>query len=231
MISIIVPIHNNEKTLPLCLESIFNQTVKPTEIILVDDGSADNSLEVLKQITNKESELRIKIVEQQNKGAPAARNNGFDESRGEFILFLDADVIMEPEMLEKMLEALRANPENSYAYCSFKLGRHKMIAQKFDAQKLKEVNYISTMSLIRRAHFPRFDESLKKFQDWDLWLTMLEKGHTGVAIEEILFKAIPNKQGMSHWLPKFAYKLPFFKPKSVKEYEKRREIIRKKHNL
>lgn len=231
MISIIIPIHNNAKTLPKCLPSIFAQTVKPAEIIFVDDGSKDYSLEILKKIIDeKNPDVKTKIVRQVNKGAPAARNRGFDESSGKFVLFLDADVIMKPEMLEKMLKALKNNPGCSYAYSSFKLGQHKMKAQKFDAQKLKKINYISTMSLIEREHFPRFDESLKKFQDWDLWLTMLEKDHTGVATKEILFKAIPNKKGMSRWLPKFAYKLPW-KFGVVKEYDKRREIIKKKHGL
>ena len=86
-------------------------------------------------------------------------------------------------------------------------------------------------SFIRREHFSSvgWDESIKKLQDWDLWLTMLEQGHTGIWIGQILFKAQTGGT-MSSWLPSFAYKLFPFLP-SVKKYKKAVKIIKKKHGL
>ena len=79
-----------------------------------------------------------------------------------------------------------------------------------------------------------WDESLKKFQDWDLWLTMLEQNHKGKWISEVLFTAQTGGT-MSNWLPSFIYKIPWdkigWKPKTVKKYEEAKEIIRKKHGL
>ncbi len=95
--------------------------------------------------------------------------------------------------------------------------------------------YIHTTALIRREHFPGFDEKIKKFQDWDLWLTMLEQGHEGIWLPEVLFKVYTQKDGLSSWLPKFFYRIPWKKLgiriKAIEKYEKAREIIKKKHQL
>ena len=88
---------------------------------------------------------------------------------------------------------------------------------------------------MRRNDFPYFDKNLKRFQDWDLWLTMLEKNKIGIYIPEILFVVIPHKNGISFWLPAFAYKKPFsFLPglrRKVKAFEDAKKIVMIKHNL
>jgi len=230
MISIIIPAYQHRKEIEECLKSIFHQTFKDYEIIVVNDGSTDNILEVLEKYKNK-----IKIISQENKGAAAARNVGYANSQGEFILFCDADVILKPEMLEKLLNALKNNPDKSYAYSSFKFGWKKFKCGEFDAEKLKKINYIHTSALIRREHFPKFDESLKKFQDWDLWLTMLENNYYGIWMPKVLFKIKPRKTGISHWLPGFFYKCPFKKlgicSQIINDYEKAKEIIYRKHQI
>ena len=88
-ISIIIPIYNSEKYLPLCLNSVINQTLFNIEIICINDGSTDNSLPILKEYQNKVN--RIKIIDQQNKGSGIARNNGIKISKGKFITFMDSD--------------------------------------------------------------------------------------------------------------------------------------------
>ena len=95
--------------------------------------------------------------------------------------------------------------------------------------------YIMTTSLIRAKDFPGFDESLKKFQDWDLWLTMLEQNKTGVWVPEILFSVAPRKSGMSSWLPSFVHKIPWpifgWMPREVRRYREAEQIIREKYSL
>lgn len=225
MISVIIPCYNSVRTIKKCLDSIFKQTYQEFEVIVVDDGSTDNLLEVLTGYGNK-----LIILQQENKGAPTARNYGFKISRGEFVIFLDADIIMKPQMLEKMFSALKDNPQASFAYSSFRFGWKKFKLWAFDVEKLKQIPYIHTSSLIRREAFPGFDPSLKKFQDWDLFLTIIEKGGTGVFIPEVLFK-IKSGGTMSSWLPKFVYKQSKLKFKTKDKYLVSKEIIKKKHNL
>lgn len=99
-ISIIMPVYNIEKYLKECLDSILNQTFRDYEIICVDDGSKDNSLNILNEYAKKDS--RFKIISQENAGAGAARNNGLKLAQGEYVQFLDADDYFEPTMLEEM---------------------------------------------------------------------------------------------------------------------------------
>ncbi len=228
MISIIIPTYNQSKKLDKCLESIKVQTYDNYEIIVVNDGSSDNTVEVARKYKTIFG-LKFEYFEQENRGAPAARNYGAQRARGEFLLFCDDDIIMRPDMLEIMLNTLKENPNASYVYSSFKYGRKTFRLWPFSVEKLREMPYIHTCSLIRKEHFPGFDENIKRLQDWDLWLTMLECGYKGVWIDKVLFKVQPGGT-MSYWLPSFAYKIFPFLPR-VKKYKQAVEIIKKKHNL
>lgn len=88
-VSVIIPVYNVEKYLDDCLENVVNQTLKDIEIICVNDGSTDNSLEILQKYENQDS--RIKIINKENGGLSSARNAGLKEAKGEYILFLDSD--------------------------------------------------------------------------------------------------------------------------------------------
>lgn len=233
MISVIIPVYNHASVLGRCLASLAEQTLLPGEVIVVDDGSTDDFEKIAAEISKDEKfkNLNIKIIRQQNRGAGAARNRGFAESTGELVIFWDADTIACPEMLEKMKVALDANSVASFAYGQFKFGWKTMKSRPFDAVALKKENYIDTTSLLRRTDFSGFDESLKRFQDWDLWLALLEKNKTGVFVPEVLFKKlVAGRKGMSHWQPSFFYRLPW-KSKAVKDYEAAKEIVRRKHGL
>ncbi len=222
-ISIIIPVYNHARELPRALQSIFNQTFKDLEVIVVDDGSTDDLSSALAGFQD-----RIKVISQENRGAAAARNAGARLAGGEYIIFWDADVVAQPAMLQKMARILEERPETSFVYCSFKFGWKKFNCGPFDQAKLKKINYITTTTLLRRRDFPGFDASLKKFQDWDLWLTMTEQGKGGYWVPEVLFTAKPRRGGMSAWLPSFLYWLPL--PR-VKDYYYWRQVINKKHQL
>lgn len=88
-VSIIIPVYNVEKYLQRCLESIVNQTLQDIEIICVNDGSKDGSIEILEKFALKDS--RIKLITQENAGVSAARNTGLDIAQGEYVMFLDGD--------------------------------------------------------------------------------------------------------------------------------------------
>jgi hypothetical protein len=228
MISIVIPVYNQAKKLAKCLDSITEQSYKNYEVIVVNDGSQENIGVVIDKFKPVFG-AKLKYLMQNNQGAPVARNHGAKEAKGDFLLFCDADLVMQPNMLQTMLKTLKNNERASYAYSSFKFGPKTFKLWDFDEAKLKQMPYITTTSLIRTKDFPGFDENLKKFQDWDLWLTMLEQGHTGVWIDEVLF-SVAGGGTMSSWLPSPAYKLmPWLGP--VRKYKKAMEIIKKKHNL
>ena len=231
-VSVIIPTYEHAETIGACLDAVFAQTYSPIEVIVVDDGSTDNTQEVLKQYVGK-----IISIKQENQGSNPTRNRGLQEAKGEFVIFVDADVIMVPDMLEKMKKSLDEHPEASYAYSGFSFGWKTFWGTAFSAEKLKKMNFIHSTSLVRRADFPGFDNAIKRLQDWDVWLTMLEHGKKGILVPGVLFKVGIHGTSRigSAWLPKFAYQIPWnlspWKPTSIKKYEAAREIIAKKHHL
>lgn len=236
LISIIIPVYNHANTIKKCLETVvkLSNPQLSLEIIIVNDGSADNFSEIIKKILSSSPEisaLNPKIINQENLGAPAARNRGFLESTGDFVIFVDADTICYPKMLQEMYRSLELHPEASYAYSQFYFGWKKIQSHNFDPELLKKINYIDTTSLIRRKDFVPFDETLHRFQDWDLWLTLLENKKNGIFVPKVLFKKmVGGRQGISSWLPKFFYNLPFSISR-VKKYKEAREIVLRKHGL
>ena len=109
-----------------------------------------------------------------------------------------------------------------------------MPAREFNIEELKENNFIHTTSLIRRKDVMAWDESLKRFQDWDLWLTMSEEGKSGVWVDDELFTVLGGGT-MSKWLPRLAYRAPFkwlpFVSKSVFKYEEAKKTVLQKHKI
>lgn len=106
-VTIVVPIYNVSKYLDACITSIINQTFKDLEIILVNDGSKDNSLDICKKYSEFDS--RIKILDKENGGLSSARNFGLDAATGEYILFLDGDDFLEQDTIEFALNKLEKN--------------------------------------------------------------------------------------------------------------------------
>ena len=107
-VSVIVPVYNVEKFLSRCLESLLNQTLKDIEIICINDGSTDKSLEILKtyiQQTSSPPPSKLKIISTENKGQSAARNLGLKMARGEYIGFVDADDWVDLDFFEKLYDA------------------------------------------------------------------------------------------------------------------------------
>lgn len=140
-------------------------------------------------------------------GAPKKRNDGFKKSTQPFVFFCDNDILLPKNHLRKLFNALEKNNNVGYAYSGYigiVLTQNHPLKQNytiptipFNAERLKQGNYISTMSLIRRELFPMFDENLKRLQDYDLYLTMLEKGIKGIAVPDNEFFAYYLDQGIT----------------------------------
>lgn len=122
--SVIMPLYNKERYLKKAIESVIAQTYRDFELIITDDGSTDNSLEVVRGL--KKEDRRLKILTQSNSGVAVARNNGVAASKGEYLCFLDADDWWEPMFLEEMDGLIKDNPDAGlYAtnYVYFKPGK------------------------------------------------------------------------------------------------------------
>jgi len=194
LVSVVIPHYNCPELLVKCLASLTRQTYNAMEVVVVDDGS-DNPERVRIIVDSYKPLLPIRLMEHsRNLGAPAARNHGAELCRGEYIFFLDADCELYSKSIERMVTALLDNSDADFAYGGFRWGDTIIPPRKFDVEVLRRRNYITTMSLIRRAKFPGFDERLRRHQDWDLWLTMTQKGSRGVCVDEILFDT-PMRDG------------------------------------
>ena len=228
MISIIIPVYNQAAKLAKCLASIVVQTYQDYEVIIVDDGSVEDVASVVESFKSKLLG-KLQMIRQENQGSNPARNAGRALAHGEYLLFCDADIVMRSDMLETLLNTLLANPDKSYSYGCFNYGLKKFRPGEFSAEKLKAGPFVHTTALIKTTDFAGFDNKLKRFQDWDLWLTMLERGHQGVFVDKISFD-VATGGSISTWLPSFVYKLcPWLN--QVKKYKAAEKIIRKKHGL
>jgi glycosyltransferase involved in cell wall biosynthesis len=112
LISVIIPVYNGEKTIKETIEAVLNQTFSDFELIVINDGSQDSTLDIVSSI----QEARIKVFSYPNAGQAISRNRGLSHACGEFIAFLDADDLWTPDKLEAQLKALQANPQAGVAY-------------------------------------------------------------------------------------------------------------------
>ena len=103
-ISVVIPVYNAEKTIRKCLDSLIGQTYSNFELICVDDGSKDASLEICREYESKDA--RIRTIAQKNAGPSHARNRGLDASKGEYVCFVDSDDYVEPDYLEYLYKGL-----------------------------------------------------------------------------------------------------------------------------
>ena len=102
--SIIIPVYNVEEYIKECLESVMKQTFKDYEVIVVNDGTKDNSMDIVKK-------YKVKIINQENQGLSVARNTGVKSAKGEYIIFLDSDDTIEADLLKELSEAIKDKPD------------------------------------------------------------------------------------------------------------------------
>lgn len=107
IVSVIVPVYNVEKYVRECIESLIHQTYKELEIILINDGSKDNSLDICKEYEKKDN--RIKVIDKENQGVSVTRNLGIKKSNGKYIMFIDADDYIEKDTILNMVSAIQKN--------------------------------------------------------------------------------------------------------------------------
>ncbi|MDY6896820.1 MAG: glycosyltransferase [Cyanobacteriota bacterium] len=203
LISIIIPVYNGEKTIKETIESVLNQTFVNFELIVIDDGSQDSTLNVISSIEDS----RLKVFSYQNAGVAISRNRGIKRASGKFIAFLDADDLWTSDKLESQLKALQSNPQAAVAYSwvdyidaegeFLHSGNHIAINGNAYKQLLVE-NVLENGSnpLIRKDALIQvggFNQSLTPAEDWDMWLR-LAAGYEFVTVPspQILYRTLSH---------------------------------------
>jgi glycosyltransferase involved in cell wall biosynthesis len=183
-VSIVMPCYNAEAHLQASIGSVLAQTMQDWELIIVDDGSKDLSWQILQQLAAQEK--RIRIMQQPNAGAAAARNRALRETRGAYTAFLDSDDSWHHEFLETMMTALSSEPDAGIAYCGWQnIGLSKGRDKPFIPPEYENSNKIESLlggcrwpihGALVRSQIIRdagcFDETLSSCMDYDLWLRL-----------------------------------------------------------
>jgi glycosyltransferase involved in cell wall biosynthesis len=199
-VSVIVPVYNAEKTIKETLRSVLAQTFRDLEVVVVDDGSRDASVEEVMSLGDE----RLKMLRSDHNGVSRARNRGILESSGEFIAFLDADDLWKKDKIEKQLKALEERPDAALAYSWVdridengrilgQAGRFGLSGNLYSHILLVDFLVNGSTPLIRRdALFSAglFEPSLEPAEDWDLWIRLAEKHEfTAVKTVHVLYRS------------------------------------------
>ena len=190
IVSVVIPMFNVEKYIEKCIISVLAQTFKNFEVICVDDGSSDNTVNILKQFTDP----RIKLIKQQNRGLAGARNTGIQAARGIFIALLDSDDCWASQKLTEHVAHLNNNPHVGVSYCaSLFIDENSNATGTGQFPKLTQINFrdvlcrnpvgngsaavirrrlLTDISTTNRAQGRKyyFDESLRQSEDIEFWV-------------------------------------------------------------
>jgi len=142
--SIIVPVYNVEKYIKKCLDSIFNQSFKDFEVIVVNDGTKDNSMDIVKKYD-------VKVINQENSGLSEARNTGVKSAKGEYIIFLDSDDFIEKDLLKEINDSLKNKPD----VVRFQIQDYKdgEVTNKYNEEPFENLDGVEALKKITNYHY------------------------------------------------------------------------------
>lgn len=182
-VSVIVTAYNHELYVKQCLQSIFSQTYINIKLLIINDGSKDNTDSVIKSVINESPFSTTKYINQENRGVCKTRNTGLEWNDSEFVIFVDADDFLDNDFIYKMVR-LAENEKKDIVYCDlydFENQRTQIQARSFELRSLLQNNYISNCSLIRSSKIGniRYDVNLnRKFlEDYDFILQLILNGN------------------------------------------------------
>lgn len=201
-VAIVIASYNYARFLPEAIESALAQTHRPAEVVVVDDGSTDDSLAVARRFP-------VRVIAQHNQGLSAARNAGGATVRSDYLMFLDADDILEPTYVERCLQALTAAPPHvAYAYTQMSLFGYEtgiFESRPFDRRALPRGNYVNAAALMRRGVYDAvggYDRSWSvAHEDYELYMRLLSRGYEGVFVPEPLLRYRRHARSMNTHTP------------------------------
>jgi glycosyltransferase involved in cell wall biosynthesis len=204
-VSVVIPCHNYARFLPQAVASVLAQTYRDWEVIVVDDGSTDDTAAVVRSLMARHPDRRIRLIQQANAGVSAARNAGITASRARYILPLDADDVIGPTMLEKTAAVLDATPgiaiasTDVFTFTDDDLPPQAMPLPAYSRELLLQRLIMFYCSLYRREAWEKvggYDESMRAGEDWDFWIGCVEHGFGAHHIHEPLFGARNKDTGL-----------------------------------
>ena len=151
LVSVIVPVYNSTAYLKRCVDAILAQTYKDLEVVLVDDGSTDDSLDICREYAKNDS--RVKVFHKENGGSSSARNVGIKEATGEYICFCDSDDYYEPDIVENLMKVFNENQRNTFGVKAGPLHDPATIASIIDD---KLITYQHMNVVIDISHGPSY---------------------------------------------------------------------------
>jgi glycosyltransferase involved in cell wall biosynthesis len=186
-ISVIIPCYNHGRYLPEAVASVVAQTFGDWELTIVDDGSTDDSAVVAERLIARYPDYRMRMLRQANQGLSASRNNGIRCARGAYILPLDADDQIEPEMLAATLAVLERRPEVGFVYTDVQMfGEENRIwsGGPYSLDKLRFDCPMVPITLFRKCAWAAVDGFCSDlypqgYEDWDFWLSLAAAGWQG----------------------------------------------------
>lgn len=244
-VDVIIPTHNCIY-IAEAIESVLNQTYKNLQVIVIDDGSNDNTSELIQAFLKKFPD-KISYYYQEQQGPAAARNTGIKKSSNEYIAFLDADDIWLPDKIEKQLEVFNQNPDIGFVYCdNYFIDKNEKIIKDY-VRKVKLVEgdilldffmdffLITSGIILKRICLKKtglFDEALEVGEDFDFFLRLAKNFRAGVVKKKLYFRRVwlssLSKQNFElnriidiQTLIRFIKKNPSFYNKNVNKIKKR----------
>ena len=191
LVSVIVPIYNAAPYLQETLDSILASTYRPIEVVMVDDGSSDESLSIATAYCKQH--LECQVIAQDNQGVSVARNNAIRAAKGTYILPVDADDKIASTFIQKAVDAIDSNEDIRMVGCRcwmFGSVDKEWKLPAFSHSLLARKNMIPATALYRKADWERcggYCEQEIYREDWDFWISMMELGGTFYKIDEVLF--------------------------------------------
>ena len=218
LVSIVMPAYNCEKYVVEAINSILAQTYRNWELLVLDDGSKDNTLRIIEEFSQKDSRIKA-LPNGKNIGVSATRNRGIELATGEWIAFLDSDDMWKPEKLEKQFEIVEKEAAEflftGSSYINEEGEAYKEIfevPEKITYKKLRNQNVISCSSvLVKKKYFEHIKmEKDEMHEDYAVWLRILKTGVTAFGVNEplLIYRISRNsKSGNKMKTVKMTYKV------------------------
>ncbi|GAX92001.1 glycosyltransferase family 2 protein [Effusibacillus lacus] len=246
-VSVIIPTYNRGSFVIHAIESVLAQTFKDYEIIVVDDGSADNTRELVKKYGDK-----VRYIHQKNQGPSAARNTGIRHAKGKYIAFCDSDDRFLPDKLQKQMDYIKRHPDCRFLYTWYynvdAEGRRTKLRKPTKCKGREHLQYClftrrftirTSTVLIHKKCFQKvgmFNEKYLYSQDWDMWLRLASR-YRGDCLQEPLSEYLLHGNNRSSLsvktyhpeIIKSTLKLYGWSNKKLKKLEKKYGIKRRKH--
>ncbi|MFI0727743.1 glycosyltransferase family 2 protein [Streptomyces sp. NPDC021225] len=205
VVSVVIPCHDYARYLPQAVASVLAQTYADWELVVVDDGSRDDTAAVARSLIADHPERRIRLLEQANAGVSAARNAGIAATTGRYVLPLDADDVLAPTMLEQTVAVLERRPDIAIVstdvsvFTDDGLPAQVLALPAYDRDLLLRRLIMFYCSLYRREVWQTvggYAEDMRAGEDWDFWIACAEHGFTAHHIHEALFGARNKDDGL-----------------------------------